>query len=139
MLRSSLLLCMLLLPACVPDEGPPEAAEGSAAVGALFFAENCSGCHGADARGGGPAAAGLDPPPADLTRIAARNGGTFPEDWVMSTINGFHRDVRPGSAMPAFDVEALGPTIVVERLEGIGTPVPVTLLALSRYLESVQE
>lgn len=135
MLRSSLLLSLLLLPACVPNEGP----QGSAAEGALFFAANCSGCHGADARGGGPAAAGLDPPPADLTRIAARNGGTFPEDWVMSTINGFHRDVRPGSAMPAFDVEALGPTMVVERVEGVGTPVPVTLLALSRYLESVQQ
>ena len=128
-------LVLIALAACAPPEPP----EGNAAEGALFFAETCAACHGADAKGDGPASAGLDPRPADLTRIAARNGGAFPDDWVMSTINGFHRDSRPGTAMPAFGAEAFGPTIIVERTPGLGTPIPVMLLALSRYLETIQE
>ncbi len=129
------ILVFLLLAACAPDEP----LEGSATEGALFFAENCSGCHGMDAKGNGPDAVGLDPRPADLTQIAARNGGTFPSDWVMSTIDGFHRDAPMGTAMPVFGADTFGDTVIVERTEGVGTPIPVMLLALERYLASIQE
>lgn len=37
------------------------------ARGARLYAEHCAGCHGADGRGEGPAAQGLDPPPTDFT------------------------------------------------------------------------
>ncbi|WP_375264212.1 hypothetical protein [Palleronia sp.] len=40
--------------------------------------------------------------------------------------------------MPAFRDLALGPTVVVEIEEGIGTPVPADMLALWRYLETIQ-
>src|SRR5688572_12331764 len=41
------------------------------------FAAYCAACHGKEAKGNGPVAAALKTAPADLTRIAARNGGTF--------------------------------------------------------------
>lgn len=126
---------VLALAGCVAEEPPA----GTEAEGALVFAESCAGCHGPGGKGDGPAAPGLRPRPADLTRIAARHGGEFPGDWVMSTINGFHRDAPPGTAMPAFGVGSLGPLVVVERSDGIGTPVPVMLLALEAFLRSIQE
>jgi copper transport protein len=38
----------------------------SLATGRQVYQQNCQSCHGVDGRGDGPAAAGLDPPPADL-------------------------------------------------------------------------
>jgi mono/diheme cytochrome c family protein len=35
--------------------------------GKELYATHCESCHGADGKGGGPAAAGLNPPPADFT------------------------------------------------------------------------
>jgi high-affinity iron transporter len=46
------------------------------ARGAALFAENCAACHGAQGRGDGPAAKGLDPVPADFhdaARMAERS------------------------------------------------------------------
>ena len=47
-------------------------------VGQHYFVRYCSACHGVEGRGDGPAASVLQPPPADLTRIAQRRGGHFP-------------------------------------------------------------
>lgn len=132
-----LLLAPLLLAACVPE--PDTRMSGSAEEGALLFAQNCAACHGAAGTGAGPAAEGLSPPPADLTRIAERRGGAFPPDFVMSAINGFHRDAAEGTAMPEWGLDAFGPLAVIELEPGVGTPVPLGLLALSRYLESIQQ
>lgn len=118
----------LLATACVVEA--PEA------NGRAFFVENCAACHGTAGQGDGPLAAGLDPAPADLTHISARNGGEFPLVEVMSVIDGYARGER---AMPAFGEGELGPTIVVEIEEGVGTPVPTKLWALAGYLESIQE
>ncbi|MGN2390898.1 FTR1 family protein [Pelomicrobium sp. G1] len=41
-----------------------------------LYAEHCAGCHGAQGRGDGPAALGMDPPPSDFhdqTRMASRS------------------------------------------------------------------
>lgn len=48
----------------------------------------CASCHGADAKGDGPMANSLKVKPSDLTRIAARNGGTFPLMRVEQIISG---------------------------------------------------
>jgi mono/diheme cytochrome c family protein len=50
--------------------------------GDQLFHSYCAPCHGADGKGRGPAAAALKTPPADLTAIARRNGGAFPQDRV---------------------------------------------------------
>ena len=125
------LLAPLALIACVPADPAPVS-------GRAAFLDNCASCHGADARGTGPAAAGLSPAPADLSRIAQRNGGAFPRDRVMSVIDGYRRGSHFSAAMPVFGDGDLGPTILVENLDGTATPVPEVLLALTDYLESIQ-
>jgi mono/diheme cytochrome c family protein len=50
--------------------------------GEQLFRSFCSACHGADGKGQGPAASALKTRPADLTSIAARNGGTFPGERI---------------------------------------------------------
>jgi hypothetical protein len=55
---------------------------------AAMFESYCAPCHGKDATGTGPVAKALTKAPADLTRIAARNGGTFPDVKVKRYIEG---------------------------------------------------
>ncbi len=132
-MRPILVILPLALVACAPEEPQLTTVE----AGRLAFVENCAVCHGADAKGTGPLAADLDPRPADLTRISARHGGTFPRDHVMSTINGYGSDGdRP---MPHFPVEQLGELVQIENPNGTTTPTPEHLLELADYLESIQE
>ena len=47
--------------------------------GEQMFNEYCASCHGRDAKGYGPVAPALKGHPADLTELARRNGGKYPE------------------------------------------------------------
>ncbi len=49
---------------------------------------HCASCHGLKARGDGPAADALKIRPANLTLLAQRNGGVFPEKRVVAIIDG---------------------------------------------------
>ena len=53
-----------------------------------MFREYCAVCHGAEGRGDGPAANALKKRPADLTQLARKNNGKFPEVHVMNFITG---------------------------------------------------
>lgn len=110
----------------------------SAQRGAQFFAANCAGCHGADARGYDGSQSDWTTPPPDLTLLSQRNGGTFPEIETLATVYGPAYHNRRGSIMPEFGEGDLGPMVVVEVEEGIGTPIPTELIALSAYLKSLQ-
>ena len=66
--------------------------------GPALYKAYCSSCHGADARGFGPMATALKPPPADLTRISARNGGTFPLARISRIISG--EELVPRGTVP---------------------------------------
>lgn len=102
------------------------------------YVDLCAGCHGPSGRGDGPSAAGLDVPPADLTRIAARNGGVFPKVEVMAQIDGYAKGEAHYGAMPAFWPLLEGRTVLVQTGEGIVTPTPEPLVELAAYLESIQ-
>jgi len=56
--------------------------------GSELFRVFCASCHGPEAHGDGPVAQTLKSKVPDLTRIAARNGGTFPKERVRETIDG---------------------------------------------------
>lgn len=56
--------------------------------GPALYKAYCAVCHGTDARGGGPMAMSFKVPPPDLTRIAARNGGVYPQARVERIISG---------------------------------------------------
>ena len=96
----------------------------------------CAGCHGPEARGG--VANGLGKVPADLTRIAARNGGVFDYAAVMSRIDGYTRD-DSGQVMPDFGALLEGDTVMVDVGDGRLTPTPARLFGLAQYLASIQE
>jgi len=53
-----------------------------------LFREYCAVCHGTDGKGSGPAAGALKIPASDLTQIARKNGGKFPEITVEHMITG---------------------------------------------------
>lgn len=105
--------------------------------GRADFEVLCAGCHGTDATGNGPAAAGLPRPPADLTRIAVRNGGYFDYAAVMSHIDGYTRDSQ-GQVMPDFGALLEGDTVLVDTGDGRPTPTPARLFALAQYLATIQ-
>ena len=50
--------------------------------GARMFKEYCAVCHGKGAKGDGPAASALKQAPPDLTTLAKRHGGKFPDHYV---------------------------------------------------------
>jgi len=90
---------LLLLAACgtepvapLPPLVEPPAPCPEARAGRIAFREHCQPCHGLHAAGDGPAAAALDPPPADLRgwpgspaeiALAVRQGseGTAMQPW----------------------------------------------------------
>lgn len=124
-------LAGLALSACVPIS-MPEPDEG-----ASFFAANCTSCHGRDARGDGPAAAGLSPAPTDLTVLAQANGGSFPTARALSYIYGDPEQGHLARVMPQFG-GALADDLVPLEVDGVLTPTPRALAAVLAYLESIQ-
>jgi mono/diheme cytochrome c family protein len=51
-------------------------------TGQQMYAFYCAACHGADAKGRGPAAATLITSPPDLTTLSKRHLGKFPREYV---------------------------------------------------------
>lgn len=56
--------------------------------GRAMFREYCATCHGVRGKGNGPAMDATKKRPADLTQLARKNGGNFPEVHVMDFISG---------------------------------------------------
>lgn len=67
---------------------------GSTSNGQAVFAANCATCHGDTGRGNGPAAMGLEPPPADLSDGAWTTG-----DGSLPAIRNTVENGSPGTAM----------------------------------------
>jgi hypothetical protein len=68
-----------------------------ASMGEPYFETYCANCHGASGEGDGPAARKLPSPPADLTSIAARRGGSFPDGEIAKCIDGRFDASGPGA------------------------------------------
>ena len=56
------------------------------ASGKKTYMEYCTACHGDDGKGMGPAASALKTPPSDLTTLAKRHAGKFPEDYATEIV-----------------------------------------------------
>ncbi len=100
----------------------------------------CMSCHGLNGTGDGPKARTLSMMPADLTRIAQRNGGTFPRTAIYDLIDG--RGVIPSHGrrdMPIWGERyrktgdpGEDPSVVDKRARAV-------IEALVDYIESIQQ
>ena len=125
------LIALLFLAACVPGaKESPDAAQD--------YADYCAACHGTTGKGDGIAAAGLSKKPADLTQLAARNGGEFPTTRVMAQIWGYAKAKGRG-VMPDFAPMMTGDLVPYDGGDGIQTPTPERLVALAEYLKTLQK
>lgn len=102
--------------------------------GQEMYKQFCAACHGADAKGNGPAASDLKTRPSDLTTLAKRHDGKFPYDYV-STILRFGPGVSThgSSNMPTW-----GPIFsIIEK--GNEQAVQQRINRLCDYLAHLQE
>ena len=115
---------LLALVACSPTTSPQ--------AGRSLFAQNCVQCHGQDARGGGTI--------PDLTGLALRAGGTYPQAMVLDKLDGYARGqaVYAGVEMPQFGYLLTGPLTRVELPDGMSREMPEKIAALDSYLRSIQ-
>jgi len=106
------------------------------AAGRASYRAYCAGCHGLEAKGNGPAAPAMKIPPADLTTISQRHGGTFPEEWVFDKIDGRNLADTSGTLqMLHFGDVWRGTTPTPERRREVRQMID----EIVAYLESVQE
>ncbi len=113
------------------------------ASGVNEFRRYCASCHGADAKGGGPVAASLTKKPTDLTMLAKKNAGKFPEERVTACIEGTAPEMVPmhGPAeMPVWGREFRLPPVTGERRRIVGqAQVKREIKLLVDYIKSIQE
>jgi mono/diheme cytochrome c family protein len=107
-------------------------AKSSLAWGKELYLRRCASCHGEDGKGNGPAAVALKNPPADLTQISKKNGGTFSRANVMRFIDG----ERP---IPAHGPRHMPVWGEVFREERTDSEARMRILSLTSYIESIQE
>jgi mono/diheme cytochrome c family protein len=100
--------------------------------GVDLFTQHCAVCHGKDGKGAGPAADALKKSPADLTQIARRNNGTFPELKVEEVIEGL-------AAMPAHGTREMPMWgSLLEGQDHDKTMGKMRVFALMKYIEKMQ-
>jgi mono/diheme cytochrome c family protein len=68
--------------------GYPALAQEVVHPGQVLYKKYCESCHGSGGKGDGEVAASLKTPPADLTQLAQKNGGTFPFEKTVLIIDG---------------------------------------------------
>ena len=116
---------------------PPSIPGATVSAGQQYFVRYCSACHGMTGRGDGSVAPALRTPPADLTRLAQRRGGSFPVVEIAALIDG--RTVIPAHGsreMPIwgerFGEMGGGGSVGEEVVRG-------NLLVLIEYLQTLQQ
>jgi mono/diheme cytochrome c family protein len=89
MLKAATIALMILAPLAGAQEIKKVPIQPTSATsGKDMFAEYCAVCHGNSGRGDGPAATAFKKRAADLTQLARKNDGVFPELHVINFIAG---------------------------------------------------
>jgi mono/diheme cytochrome c family protein len=109
------------------------ARQTSASSGKEMYRAYCAACHGTDGKGRGPASEALKSLPSDLTVLARRNAGEFPELRVFGAISGDLRVTAHGSKdMPTWGA-------VFGQMDGTDVArVKLRIRNLTKYIESLQ-
>ena len=110
------------------------------AGGRFLFQKFCVSCHGLRAVGNGPLSESLNPKPADLTKLSARHGGSFPFWHAYRTIDGRNEIPAHGTRdMPVFGIWFRIPDDEVSIETEWGDQVRGRIWQLLSSLESIQE
>ncbi len=138
-------LCALALLATAPAAAQQPTSKGSeeaalrVAKGRVTFKVYCSNCHGETGVGNGKLAELLKVPPSDLTRLSAKNGGKFPMDEVVASIDG-REDVRGHGEreMPVWGEAFLKTLQVTYSEKSDEERVQDKVLDVAAFIESIQ-
>jgi mono/diheme cytochrome c family protein len=131
-----LLVLLLLLPAAPGARAEDAPLPPLAQSGERLYVRHCAVCHGRSGTGDGPFRGVLTIPPSDLTRIAERRGGAFPDDEIGAFVDGrFVPKAHGTREMPVWG-RWLGEPIApgVERDEAARGEI----LAIVTYLKALQ-
>ena len=108
--------------------------------GRQLFQKFCASCHGPRALGDGPLSLTLQPKPANLTKLSASHGGTFPFWHAYRTIDGRYQIQSHGTReMPVFGIWFRIPDDEVSIETEWADQVRGRIWQLLSYLESIQE
>jgi mono/diheme cytochrome c family protein len=115
--------------------GAADTAPNAAAVakGRVTFGRYCVSCHGPQAKGDGPIARDLRVVVPDLTTLAQRSGGKFPNERVVQVIQDGATVRGHGTA----DMPAWGDAFKKTKGTGEAT-VDAAIRDLSQYLRTLQ-
>jgi mono/diheme cytochrome c family protein len=108
----------------------------AAESGQEMYMAYCAACHGKEGKGDGPAASALKAPPPDLTMLAKRNNGKYPNDHVAHIL-------QSGKEAPAHgtkDMPIWGPLFrsLHGRTTGSDPVIQLRIANLTKYIESLQ-
>ncbi len=107
--------------------------------GEALFGFYCATCHGNAAIGNGPMSPSLVVAPANLTALAATNGGVFPTSRVVMRIDGRDPLVSHGSMMPVYGDFFEGTDVATKAETGQPIMTSQPIVDLLAYLESIQQ
>jgi mono/diheme cytochrome c family protein len=101
--------------------------------GAVLYKRYCAACHGNDLKGNGPAPPPFRDYPPDLTTLAKRNKGVFPEGYIEKVLrNGVTLPAHGPAEMPIWGLD-------FRASEGLSqAEIDARIKALTIYIESYQ-
>jgi len=102
--------------------------------GVDMFKTWCASCHGADAKGNGPAAAALKKVPPNLTLLAKQSGGKFPTQRVRDYIDGTGKGSTP--AHGSREMPIWGDAL--KQIDSSPDGITYRVVTLTTYIESLQ-
>lgn len=130
-----LFLAAALAPFCVGQGNQSKSVEvPNPKDGAVIFKQDCAVCHGVSGKGDGPAANDLKVRPPNLTTLARRHGGEFPNGYVLEVLrNGVEAPSHGTVEMPVW-----GPMFDTMN-HNSATQSKLRIINLVNYLKSIQE
>jgi mono/diheme cytochrome c family protein len=122
--------------AIISQEAPAKggsATSVSQPSGVQLFKQYCAACHGNDLKGNGPAPYPFNDVPPDLTTLARRHAGKFPDAYVSNVLrNGVIMPAHGPAEMPIWGADFRAS----DRLDD--NQIALRIRALSNYIKSLQ-
>jgi cytochrome c553 len=118
-----------------PDAMPLNKSSAQVAPsGQKLYKQNCAVCHGNDLKGNGPAPPPFEDVPPDLTTLARRHGGVFPDQYFADVLrNGVVLPAHGPPEMPTWGYDFR----TRDKLDSAQVEQRIT--NLSNYIKSFQE